>query len=58
MEVLQQQLHSTADQDVGVDGVGDEVEDEEEDSLLGVRPLELEHPLGVGRHYCHSDCRR
>ena len=49
MEVLQQQLHSAAaDQDVGVDGVGDEVEDEEEDSLLGVRPLELEHPLGVG----------
>lgn len=48
MEALQQQLHSTANQEVGVDGVGDDVEEDEEDSLLGVRPLELEHPLGVG----------
>lgn len=44
MELLQQQLQSTEDQDNGVDrvGVGDEVE--EEDSMLGVRPLELDNP--------------
>ena len=46
MELLQQQLHSASDQDIGVDGVG--VEDEEEDdSVLGARPLDLENPLEV-----------
>lgn len=56
MELLQQQLHSTADQDVGEDGVGDEEVEDEEDSLLGVRPLELENPLGVSE--CLGGCRR
>ena len=46
MELLQQQLHSASDQDIGVDGVG--IEDEEEDdSVLGARPLDLENPLEV-----------
>ena len=46
MELLQQQLHSASDLDIGVDGVG--VGDEEEDdSVLGARPLDLENPLEV-----------
>ena len=46
MELLQQQLHSASDQDIGENGVG--IEDEEEDdSVLGARPLDLENPLEV-----------
>ena len=50
MELLQQQLHSGggegSDPDAGVAGVGEEEEDDE-DSMLGVRPLDLENVLEV-----------
>ena len=55
MELLQQKLHSTvADQEIGVNRVGVDLEEEEEEDegegvigMLGVRPLELENPLQV-----------